>query len=228
MTSMMAIVCQSLCDWPAQFDDASMQSALRQSDSSCPDGQRKGYALVREQSRAARVPALFGSCGPVDVAWFVVAIVVGAIQGVQGRGPRSNIAQEGFERVMPCRTDCDTASPVVVEIARSRIVAAVLHRGPRLMFRRIRQAVSRVARTGGSQHIQPMTATGPRVPISQVGAPNRDDGLAIALAEKVSAAAIRVRETQYRESPEACSRRNFNRLGHEVIVPRNARVEAQP
>ena len=81
----------------------------------------------------ASIVGLLARSGPAAVAWFVVAVVVDALER-QSIWTPAHVCNEARERVPPFLADRDTASAVVVERLRAWVGATLNHRLPRVVL----------------------------------------------------------------------------------------------
>jgi len=112
----------------------------------------------------ASMTSLFFHCCPADVSRLIVPVVVRkAIDRVQFRRAWTDVREEDREVVEPFSADADTTRAVSLELRTGWVAAALFHRRPRHIFRRIVQAMSREATTRAvSQLFASQAAATPR------------------------------------------------------------------
>ena len=99
-----------------------------------PHAYGEGFTPVSYQVVVPRVAILLFLCSPLAVAWFVIAIVVSAVNGVAFPRHSAHVLQESLERLPP-GTDGDSAPTVVFVIAGVSVVAPAIHVHPCSVFR---------------------------------------------------------------------------------------------
>lgn len=129
------------------------------------------------RSRTPSIAGLLAFGGPATVAWFVMAVVVDALDRVRGRRLRPHVGEKGREVVAPAIADRDTAATVIGVVVRVLIEAARFHSGPRDilagLLARARVPMCRRA------------AAGRRVADPQVCSANRGIAPAVAAADPI-------------------------------------------
>jgi hypothetical protein len=106
-----------------------------------PASTREGYALPASiASRIvfeASIVGLFLFCSPPAISRLVITVIVGiAVECVFWRLSSSHVCKE-LLKVMPALTDDYSSSSVECEAGMARILAALKHHGPRVIFRRM-------------------------------------------------------------------------------------------
>lgn len=91
--------------------------------------------------RPSCVTGLFDPRGPTDVAWFVVALVVDAVEREVCSGARSHVGIERREARAPTLTHLNATAPVVLEMPMPRVVASLNHPFPCGTFGAVTEAV---------------------------------------------------------------------------------------
>lgn len=76
------------------------------------------------------VPPLHFRCRPSYIAWFIVTVIVSAVQGMSLTRAASNICVECKKAVPPAITDGDPTSTIVPIGRRARIETTLFHRAP--------------------------------------------------------------------------------------------------
>lgn len=96
-------------------------------------------------SAGPSVLVLLRASRPADIARFVRAVIVDAVNRVCCGWAIPDVFQEGWKIGAPRRTDRDAAAAVVLEVFRMRVKTATEHAAPCLVFNRARAIAVRVA-----------------------------------------------------------------------------------
>lgn len=91
------------------------------------------------------VRALLLHCGPSNIPWLVMSVVIYAVNRVLVGWTRANVGKECLVTVRPFLADFNTASAVVIPSGTSRISASLFNALPDHEFRSARTAASRSA-----------------------------------------------------------------------------------
>jgi hypothetical protein len=158
----------------AEFDELGWQPCL-----SAPLGDCHCSSLHREPSAASPIVGLLDWRTPAHIAWFVVAVIVGAFKRMHWTRLRSHVGQERFKR-LPAFAHHNPASAVPAVFRILRVVAAPAHQAPGHVFRCSGTAVRRVAFNSA---LATQTSARSRVTARQVCVQNSNNGSAIASAD---------------------------------------------
>lgn len=195
--------------------DAVADGSERYSGSIAPLRNRQRLACVRQAPVAARVVLLLLGGRPSDVAWFVIAVVVTAINGVDRRRTRPYVLSEQIKRVAPTRADGDSSSAVFGITRVVGVEATLLHARPRLV--EVGASDARCALFNGGVHASASTGLDSR---PQATLPERDYRAAVALALKdaASVAGALCSLAKHHEHSETSAGRFWLPVRHQQIV----------
>ena len=139
--------------------------------------------------RMALVVSLLFHRRPAHIARFVVAVIVDAVKRVFWRGLPADISEKGFVRLPPAVADRDASATVLPESRVLRVVTALLHTGPRMVFGCLR-AMECIAvgyavdlTTETARVFSPQTTTASRVLSCVEQASRRQDAFRSAVAD---------------------------------------------
>jgi hypothetical protein len=106
-----------------------------------PVGEGVHYSIYLQEVVVTPVVHLLVSCCPSNVAWFVVARVVDAVERISMAWTAADVFVEGLKRSNPRLVHGDALSSVVLELVRLRIEATHFDSTPRSVFRRLCHAM---------------------------------------------------------------------------------------
>lgn len=118
----------SLLDSPAS--QTSTQRSFADAQSSSPNAYAESFASPGYERVFTHVLNLLLLGSPSTVGWFVVPVVVDAVQTVSRRWPWTHVRKKALKAHHPRRTDGDATSPVVFVGGISGVEAALSHRCP--------------------------------------------------------------------------------------------------
>lgn len=83
---------------------------------------------------SAAILLLLASCCPANIPWFVVPVILDAVEGKPGWS-LTNVVKKGHEIVAPLVANFDAALPIIGVLRCFGIMATLFHAAPRLVFR---------------------------------------------------------------------------------------------
>lgn len=141
--------------------------------------------------RISTVSALFLRCGPAAIGWFVIAVVVFAIDRMLRARPASHVGQKRLETIAPLLANGNSPGAVVRVFHIVAVVAAGFHAPPRPVLRATSSARRVAMRLNSlSCALVSKTAATERSIESQTCAGNDTDGSAVASASPFSSADV--------------------------------------
>lgn len=105
------------------------------------------YTSSAGDSQFPTVARLLLGCCPAAVAWFVVAVIVDAVESVPNSRALAHVGEECGEaiRSTPAITDANPAATVFEKFRVVRVKAPLLHTCPRLVCRGVPVSVGQMA-----------------------------------------------------------------------------------
>lgn len=132
-----------LVQWPSTLATSTNGDGWN-SETPAPIGDRQRASLPRQQLRATTVVLLLAHGGPADIARLIVAVVVNAIDGMQGGRTRSDVFQKARERLQPIGANANASAAVIGIAWIVGIATTIFHADPRQVLRSAAQAVCQV------------------------------------------------------------------------------------
>lgn len=110
-----------------------------------PSSKTLSLAVEGKNSYVSTVACLFGRSGPSHIVWFIVAVIVNAINRVFYRRTFAHVRQEILKRLAPSLTDFDASSAVACIRNMLGIGTSGYHARPDKVFRRCIAWINAVA-----------------------------------------------------------------------------------
>lgn len=126
--------CQGALRAPALVFDAQPDGVEADARFFSPSGNRLGLAVKCQEKVATPVSVLRFACRPSAIARFVTSAVVNSVNGKASARTAAHISDEVFKAV-PALANLNSASAVVGKRPVLRVIAALKHRVPNLVFR---------------------------------------------------------------------------------------------
>ena len=94
-------------------------------------------AAINGRLACCRPPTILGllaTCRPATIAWFVVSVCINTLDGMLRRWAAAHVLQKVFKRFLPAITNQNSTSTIQIVHRRIRIIAAIFHGVPRIVF----------------------------------------------------------------------------------------------
>jgi len=129
------------------LSETGAESAMRNTQFSCPFSKAMGFSVVGKHSRFAGILRLFRLGRPTTVFWLVVFFAVYPVYSSFWEWLRTQVFKEIDKRIKPSLTDSYAFSAIEMIITVVGVVASSFHFAPRYIFRRLLSPLSRAARS---------------------------------------------------------------------------------